>query len=67
MKFPEHREKFARAWGVESLPAHTGYRISELPRARTVKCGRRTLWAKIRCRPTPSSLRCVKRLKSWSW
>ena len=31
VKFPEHREKFARAWGVESLPAHTGYRISELP------------------------------------
>ncbi|VDZ81464.1 Formate dehydrogenase H, selenocysteine-containing [Salmonella bongori] len=24
-------EKFAKAWGVESLPAHTGYRISELP------------------------------------
>lgn len=31
MKFPENREKFAKAWGVESLPAHTGYRISELP------------------------------------
>ncbi|QAW81025.1 hypothetical protein C2M08_26020 [Klebsiella pneumoniae] len=28
---PENREKFAKAWGVESLPAHTGYRISELP------------------------------------
>ncbi len=27
----ENREKFAKAWGVESLPAHTGYRISELP------------------------------------
>ncbi len=25
------REKFAKAWGVPSLPAHTGYRISELP------------------------------------
>lgn len=27
----EHRKKFAEAWGVESLPAKTGYRISELP------------------------------------
>ncbi|YCH31480.1 formate dehydrogenase subunit alpha [Erwinia sp. D4-22] len=26
-----NREKFARAWGVESLPAHPGYCISELP------------------------------------
>lgn len=25
------REKFAKAWGVPSLPAHTGYRISEIP------------------------------------
>ncbi len=31
VKFPENREKFARAWGVKSLPAHPGYRISELP------------------------------------
>ena len=31
IKFPENREKFARAWGVKSLPAHPGYRISELP------------------------------------
>jgi formate dehydrogenase major subunit len=31
VKFPENREKFAKAWGVESLPEHTGYRISELP------------------------------------
>ena len=31
VKFPENREKFARAWGVDSLPEHTGYRISELP------------------------------------
>jgi len=31
VKIPENREKFASAWGVESLPAHTGYRISELP------------------------------------
>jgi len=31
VKFPENREKFARAWGVDSLPAHPGYRISELP------------------------------------
>ena len=30
-KGKEYREKFAKAWGVESLPAHTGYRISELP------------------------------------
>ena len=28
---PEIREKFAKAWGVASLPAHPGYRISELP------------------------------------
>ena len=28
---PENREKFARAWGVESLPERPGYRISELP------------------------------------
>lgn len=27
----EHRQKFAQAWGVESLPANVGYRISELP------------------------------------
>jgi formate dehydrogenase alpha subunit len=31
VKNPEDRAKFAKAWGVESLPAHTGYRISELP------------------------------------
>ena len=31
VKLPENREKFARAWGVKSLPAHPGYRISELP------------------------------------
>ena len=31
VKFPENRAKFAKAWGVESLPEHTGYRISELP------------------------------------
>ena len=31
VKFPENREKFAKAWGVESLPANPGYRISELP------------------------------------
>ncbi len=31
VQFPENREKFARAWGVKSLPAHPGYRISELP------------------------------------
>jgi formate dehydrogenase major subunit len=31
VKVAENREKFAKAWGVESLPAHTGYRISELP------------------------------------
>ncbi len=28
---PENRAKFAKAWGVDALPAHTGYRISELP------------------------------------
>lgn len=28
---PETRAKFADAWGVESLPEHMGYRISELP------------------------------------
>jgi predicted molibdopterin-dependent oxidoreductase YjgC len=27
----ENREKFAKAWGVPSLPEKTGYRISELP------------------------------------
>ena len=31
VKFPENRAKFARAWGVESLPETPGYRISELP------------------------------------
>lgn len=31
VKFAENREKFAKAWGVDSLPEHTGYRISELP------------------------------------
>ncbi|KMK33550.1 formate dehydrogenase [Pluralibacter gergoviae] len=31
VKFPENREKFAKAWGVESLPETPGYRISELP------------------------------------
>ena len=31
VKDPANREKFAKAWGVEGLPAHTGYRISELP------------------------------------
>jgi hypothetical protein len=28
---PENRDKFANAWGVESLPDKPGYRISELP------------------------------------
>ena len=27
----ENRDKFAKAWGVPSLPEKTGYRISELP------------------------------------
>ena len=31
VRVPEYREKFARAWGVESLPEVPGYRISELP------------------------------------
>ena len=31
VSIPAHREKFARAWGVESLPETPGYRISELP------------------------------------
>ena len=31
VKEAANREKFAKAWGVENLPAHTGYRISELP------------------------------------
>ena len=31
VKFPENREKFAKAWGVGSLPENPGYRISELP------------------------------------
>ncbi|MDH6164229.1 formate dehydrogenase major subunit [Leclercia adecarboxylata] len=31
VKLPENREKFAKAWGVASLPAHPGYRISQLP------------------------------------
>ncbi|HKM97075.1 MAG TPA: molybdopterin-dependent oxidoreductase, partial [Buttiauxella sp.] len=31
VKDEKSREKFATAWGVPSLPAHTGYRISELP------------------------------------
>ena len=31
VKFAENREKFARAWGIDSLPEHVGYRISELP------------------------------------
>ncbi len=35
VKDPANREKFAKAWGVESLPAHTGYRISELPHPRS--------------------------------
>ncbi len=28
---PENRAKFAKGWGVASLPAEIGYRISELP------------------------------------
>ena len=28
---PETRAKFAKAWGVDSIPEHMGYRISELP------------------------------------
>lgn len=34
---------------------------------RTAKCGRRTLWVKIRCRPMPNSRRCAKRSTIWSW
>ena len=40
---PENREKFANAGGVESLPAHTGYRISELPH-RVAKGEVRAAW-----------------------
>ncbi len=37
--------KFAKLWGVESLPAHTGYRISELRTAcgTLAQCARRTI------------------------
>lgn len=31
VKNPAYREKFAKAWGVDTLPEHIGYRISELP------------------------------------
>lgn len=68
VKFPENREKFARAWAsgaCRRIPAIAS--ASCRTARRTVKYGQRTLWAKIRCRPTPSSLPCVKRLKSWSW
>ncbi|MBD3743475.1 molybdopterin-dependent oxidoreductase [Klebsiella pneumoniae] len=34
---------------------------------RTVKCGRRTLWVRIRCRPTPNSRRSAKRSTIWNW
>ncbi len=33
----------------------------------TVKSARRTLWARIRCRPMPSFPRCARRLNSWNW
>ncbi len=34
---------------------------------RTVKCGRRTLWVRIRRRPTPNSRRSAKRSTIWNW
>jgi formate dehydrogenase major subunit len=31
VRHPETRAKFAKAWGVDAIPEHMGYRISELP------------------------------------
>lgn len=68
VKFPENREKFAKAWGVESLPAHTGYRISELPhRAAHGEVRAAYIMVRIRCRPTPNSRRSAKRSTIWNW
>lgn len=67
MKFPENREKFAKARGVESLPAHTGYRISELPhRAAHGEVRAAYIMVKIRSRPTPNCPRCAKALRIWA-
>lgn len=68
VKFPENREKFAKAWAwtaCRNTPviASASCRIAQT----TAKYGRRTLWGKIRSRPTPSCPPCVKRLNSWSW
>ncbi len=69
VKDPANREKFAKAWGVESLPAHTV--IASAKRRRTAqrmaKCVPRTLWAKIRCKLTRSCRQYVKPLKIWNW
>ncbi|QUI98924.1 hypothetical protein KCP74_03010 [Salmonella enterica subsp. enterica] len=52
--------------GVESLPAHTGYRIMSCRTVRRMaKCARRTLWVKIRCKPMRNLLQYVKRLRIW--
>nr|VUD28929.1 formate dehydrogenase-H [Raoultella sp. NCTC 9187] len=68
VKFPENREKFAQAWAWRAC-RRTPATASASCRTgrRTAKCGRPILWAKIRCRPMPSSRRCVKPLKSLSW
>ena len=34
---------------------------------RTVKCGQRTSWVRIRCRPMPNSRRSAKRSTIWNW
>ncbi|MBC2872952.1 molybdopterin-dependent oxidoreductase [Klebsiella pneumoniae] len=68
VKFPENREKFAkaRAWkACLRIPAIASANCRTA--RRTVKCGRRTLWVRIRCRPTPNSRRSAKRSTIWNW
>lgn len=68
VKFPENREKFAKAWGVEvclRIPAIASASCRTV--RRMAKCARRTLWVKIHCKPMRNSLRYVKRLRIWNW
>ncbi len=68
VKFPENREKFANAWALRACRRTLATASASCRTAwRTAKCGRLTLWGKIRSRPTPSFPPYVRPSKRWSW
>ncbi len=68
VKFPENREKLPEpgaSTACRNIPAIASASCRTAPN--TAKSARRTLWARIRCRPMPSFPRCARRLNSWNW